>query len=104
SAIGSPFTRVPLPEPMSLAAQPSPLLRKSTCLRETDVSGIETWLSVARPITASSPPSSNSSPAFGPAVQTSFAAARRAGIAPRDTRGRPPDGAALEELRRGGGG
>src|SRR5258706_3363293 len=79
------LTSVPLPLPMSLAAQlPSPVFRSSTCLRETEVSGIEMPLSVARPTTTSSPSSGYSLPALGPARQTSRAPATSTRLAATD--------------------
>ena len=60
SLIGAPLSSVPLPEPRSLTAQPSAVLRTTACLRLTDVSGMETGLSAARPMTTSSPLSGKS--------------------------------------------
>jgi hypothetical protein len=48
-------------------------------LRDTEVSGIEIALSPARPMTISSPSSTYSLPACGPARQTSFAPSAGAG-------------------------
>ena len=44
----------------------------STCLRDTEVSGMQMGLSLARPMTYSPSSSANSSPALGPAEHTSF--------------------------------
>ena len=103
----------PLLLPMSLAAQPSGVRRSSTCLRETEVSGMAIALSADRPITTSSPSRLNSCPAQGPALQISFWAgaggALTRGACPVAllARGGPPAEAGVATpvgLRRAGGG
>ena len=72
SAMGSPLTSVPLPEPRSLTVQPLPTSRRMMCLRDTDVSAMQMGFSVERPTTYSPSSRLNSSPDLGPPVTTSL--------------------------------